>query len=147
MNTSIAVLLEHKGSVVFSVPHDSTVAAAVRDMNSHKVGATLVMDGGRLVGIFTERDVLSRVVAAGLDPTTTPMEQVMTRDPITVASTTTIEEVMALFTAKRFRHLPVMDDGRLMGLISIGDILRRMVETHRHEAEQLKQYIAGGYPP
>ena len=147
MNTSIAVLLEHKGSVVFSVPHDSTVAAAVKDMNSHKVGATLVMDGGRLVGIFTERDVLSRVVAAGLDPTTTPMEQVMTRDPITVASTTTIEEVMALFTARRFRHLPVMDDGRLMGLISIGDILRRMVETHRHEAEQLKQYIAGGYPP
>jgi CBS domain-containing protein len=147
MNTSIAVLLEHKGSVVFSVPHDITVAAAVKDMNSHKVGATLVMDGGRLVGIFTERDVLSRVVAAGLDPATTPMERVMTRNPITVASTTTIEDVMALFTAKRFRHLPVMDDGRLVGLISIGDILRRMVETHRHEAEQLKQYIAGGYPP
>jgi CBS domain-containing protein len=147
MNTSIAVLLEHKGSVVFSVPHDSTVAAAVRDMNSHKVGATLVMDGGRLVGIFTERDVLSRVVAAGLDPATTPMERVMTRNPITVASTTTIEDVMALFTAKRFRHLPVVDDGHLVGLISIGDILRRMVETHRHEAEQLKQYIAGGYPP
>jgi CBS domain-containing protein len=123
------------------------VAAAVKVMNSHKVGATLVMDGGRLVGIFTERDVLSRVVAAGLDPATTPMERVMTRNPITVASTTTIEDVMALFTAKRFRHLPVMDDGRLVGLISIGDILRRMVETHRHEAEQLKQYIAGGYPP
>ena len=147
MNTSIAVLLEHKGSVVFSVPHDITVAAAAKEMDSHKVGATLVMDGGRLVGIFTERDVLSRVVAAGLDPATTPMERVMTRNPITVASTTTIEDVMALFTAKRFRHLPVVDDGRLVGLISIGDILRRMVETHRHEAEQLKQYIAGGYPP
>ena len=147
MNTSVAVLLEHKGSVVFSVPHDITVAAAAKEMDSHKVGATLVMDGGRLVGIFTERDVLSRVVAAGLDPATTPMERVMTRNPITVASTTTIEDVMALFTAKRFRHLPVMDDGRLVGLISIGDILRRMVETHRHEAEQLKQYIAGGYPP
>jgi CBS domain-containing protein len=147
MNTSIAVLLEHKGSTVFSVPHDITVAAAVKEMDRHKVGATLVMDGGQLVGIFTERDVLSRVVAAGLDPATTPMERVMTRNPITVSSTTTIEDVMALFTTKRFRHLPVVDEDRLVGLISIGDILRRMVETHRHEAEQLKQYIAGGYPP
>lgn len=147
MNTSISVLLEHKGSNVFSVPHNITVAEAVKDMDSHKVGATLVMDGGQLVGIFTERDVLSRVVAAGLDPATTPMDRVMTRHPITVASTTTIEEVMTLFTNKRFRHLPVVDEGRLVGLISIGDILRRMVDTHRHEAEQLKQYIAGGYPP
>lgn len=147
MNTSISVLLEHKGSIVFSVPHNITVAEAVKDMDSHKVGATLVMDGGQLVGIFTERDVLSRVVAAGLDPATTPMDRVMTRHPITVASTTTIEEVMTLFTNKRFRHLPVVDEGRLVGLISIGDILRRMVDTHRHEAEQLKQYIAGGYPP
>jgi CBS domain-containing protein len=129
------------------VPHDITVAAAVKEMDRHKVGATLVMDGGQLVGIFTERDVLSRVVAAGLDPATTPMEHVMTRNPITVSSTTTIEDVMALFTTKRFRHLPVVDEDRLVGLISIGDILRRMVETHRHEAEQLKQYIAGGYPP
>ena len=115
-------------------------------MNRHKVGAVLIMDGGRLAGIFTERDVLSRVVVAGLDPKTTPMERVMTREPITVASTTTIEEVMALFTNKRFRHLPVVDGGRLVGLISIGDILRWMVDMHRHEAEQLKQYISGGYP-
>jgi CBS domain-containing protein len=147
MNTSIAVLLEHKGSKVISVPQNITVAAAAEEMNRNKVGATLVMEGDRLVGIFTERDVLSRVVAAGLNPSTTPMERVMTPNPITVSSTTTIEDVMALFTNKRFRHLPVVDNGRLVGLISIGDILRRMVETHRHEAEQLKQYIAGGYPP
>jgi CBS domain-containing protein len=147
MKTSIAVLLEHKGPAVFSVPPEITVAAAVKEMASHKVGATLVMDGGRLVGIFTERDVLFRVVAAGLDPATTPMKRVMTPNPITVASATSIEEVMALFTNKRFRHLPVVDNDHLMGLISIGDVLRRMVETHRYEAEQLKQYIAGGYPP
>jgi CBS domain-containing protein len=146
MNTSISVLLERKGSGVFSVPSTITAAAAVQEMNRHKVGAVLVMDGDRLVGIFTERDVLSRVVAADLDPKTTPIERVMTRDPITVASTTSIEQVMTLFTNKRFRHLPVVDEGRLVGLISIGDILRRMVDTHRHEAEQLKQYISGGYP-
>jgi CBS domain-containing protein len=145
MNTSISVLLERKGSTVFSVSPAITVAAAAKEMDRHRVGAILVMESGRIAGIFTERDVLSRVVAGGLDPNTTPIERVMTRDPITVASSTTVEEVMALFTNKRFRHLPVVDDGLLVGLISIGDILRRMVDTHRHEAEQLKQYITGGY--
>ncbi|MDD2764601.1 MAG: CBS domain-containing protein [Opitutaceae bacterium] len=147
MNTSISVLLEHKGSKVFSVPPKFTVAETVKEMNRHKVGSVLVMEGDRLAGIFTERDVLSRVIPAGLDPKTTPVAQVMTRDPLTVASSATIEEVMALFTDRRFRHLPVMDAGRLVGVISIGDVMRRMVDTHRHEAEQLKQYIAGGYAP
>ena len=146
MNTSISALLERKGSDVFSLPPDVTVAEAAKEMDRHRVGAILVIEDGRIVGIFTERDVLSRVVATGIDPKTTPIEFVMTRDPITVASSTTVEEVMALFTNKRFRHLPVVDDGRLVGLVSIGDVLRRMVDSHRHEAEQLKQYISGGYP-
>jgi CBS domain-containing protein len=146
MNTSISVLLERKGASVFSVPPSVTVTEAVQEMNRHKVGSVLVLEGGQLVGIFTERDVLARVVGAGLDPKATPLAQVMTRDPHTVPSDTTIEQVMALFTDKRFRHLPVVDQGRLVGVISIGDILRRMVDMHRHEAEQLKQYIAGGYP-
>jgi CBS domain-containing protein len=146
MNTSISVLLERKGSTVFSLPPDVTVVAAVKEMDRHKIGAILVIDSGRIVGIFTERDVLTRVVAAGLDPKKTPIERVMTRDPMTVPSTTTVEEVMKLITDKRFRHLPVVDGGRLVGMVSIGDILRRMVDTHRHEAEQLKQYITGGYP-
>jgi CBS domain-containing protein len=147
MNTSVSTLLEHKGPKVFSVPSDVTVCAAVREMNDHKVGAVVVMQAGRLVGIFTERDVLARVVAPGLDPKTTPIAQVMTRDPITIEPTTTVEQVMTLFTDKRFRHLPVVDHGALIGLVSIGDVLRRMVDTHRHEAEQLKHYItSGGYP-
>jgi len=147
MNTSVSTLLEHKGSKVFSVPSDVTVCAAVQEMNRHKVGAVVVMQAGKLVGIFTERDVLARVVAPGLDPKTTPIEKVMTRDPVTVESTATVEQVMTLFTDKRFRHLPVVDQGALIGLISIGDILRRMVDAHRHEAEQLKHYITtGGYP-
>ena len=146
MKTSIAVLLERKGSSVLSVPPTVTVTAAVQEMNRQKVGAVLVMEEGRLLGIFTERDVLSRVVAAALDPQATLVKQVMTPDPVTVASTTNIEQGMAMFTDRRFRHLPVVDEGRLVGVISIGDILRRMVDTHRHEAEQLKQYITGGYP-
>ncbi len=147
MITSVSTLLEHKGSKVFSVPSDVTVCDAVQEMNRNKVGAVVVLQAGKLVGIFTERDVLVRVVAAGLNPKKTPIEKVMTRDPLTVESSTTIEQVMTLFTDKRFRHLPVVDQGALVGLISIGDILRRMVDSHRLEADQLKQYITtGGYP-
>lgn len=146
MNTSISDLLERKGSAVFSVPPLISVVAAAKEMERHRIGAILVIERDQIVGIFTERDLLSRVVAAGLDPDATLIEKVMTRDPVTVASSTTVEEVMALFTNKRFRHLPVVDGGRLVGLVSIGDILRRMVDAHRHEAEQLKQYIGGGYP-
>ena len=146
MNTSISDLLERKGSAVFSVPPLISVVAAAKEMERHRIGAILVIERDQIVGVFTERDLLSRVVAAGLDPEATLIEKVMTRDPVTVASSTTVEEVMALFTNKRFRHLPVVDGGRLVGLVSIGDILRRMVDAHRHEAEQLKQYIGGGYP-
>jgi CBS domain-containing protein len=146
MNTSISVLLEHKGRATFSVSPLVTVSQAAQEMNLRKVGSVLVMEGGQLRGIFTERDVLWRVVAAGLDPKTTPLSQVMTRNPITVGPDTPIQSVMDVFTEKRFRHLPVVDDGRLLGVISIGDVLRWAADVHRQEAEQLKQYITGGYP-
>ena len=119
---------------------------AAREMELHHVGAILVLEGARIVGIFTERDVLWRVVAAGLDPKTTPLGRVMTRDPATVGPATSIQHVMDVFTERRFRHMPVVDGGGLRGLISIGDVLRWAAEVHRQEAEQLKQYIAGGYP-
>ena len=146
MNTSVSVLLEHKGKGTVSVSPTATVTQAAEEMNRRKVGSVLVMEGRRLVGIFTERDVLWRVVAAGFDPKTTPLSQVMTRDPITVTSDAPIQQVMDVFTGKRFRHMPVVDDGHLLGLISIGDVLRWAADVHRQEAEQLKQYISGGYP-
>jgi CBS domain-containing protein len=132
---------------VFSVAVTASVADAVRVMNLHKVGSVVVMQNGRLVGIFTERDVLTRVVASGRAPEFTSMVNVMTRDPLTVTPQTTLEEVMAMFTDHRCRHLPVMDDasGSLVGLISIGDVTRWMVDENRAEADHLKQYIAGGF--
>jgi CBS domain-containing protein len=123
-----------------------TVTQAAEEMRRRKVGSVLVLEGGLLVGIFTERDVLWRVVAAGLDPKTTLLDKVMTRDPITIEPTTSIQHVMNVFTEKRFRHMPVLEGGRLMGLISIGDVLRWAAVAHRQESEQLKQYITGGYP-
>ena len=115
-------------------------------MNHHHIGSVLVVDGGKLVGIFTERDVLRRVVGAGLDPHAARVADVMTRDLITIAPETTVEEAMALFTQKRCRHLPVLVDGRLQGVISIGDVTRWMVDTHSTECQHLKNYIAGGFP-
>ncbi len=143
MNTSIATLLEQKGSAVHTVPMTVTVAEAVREMNYHKVGSVLVMNGPRLVGIFTERDVLRRVVGAELDPLTTPVTKVMSGDVLSIGPETTVQQVMDVFTERRCRHLPVMNGERLLGLISIGDVSRWVANMHRTEAESLRQYISG----
>ena len=144
MNTTITTLLEQKGGGVYTIPSTVTVAEAVQEMNTHKVGSVLVMNGLRLVGIFTERDVLRRVVGASLDPELTPITKVMTADVLTVKPSATVQEVMDIFTEKRCRHLPVMQAGRLVGVISIGDVSRWVANLHRAEAESLRQYIAGG---
>jgi CBS domain-containing protein len=146
MNTPVAVLLSRKGSAVQTVAPSDSVADAVRVMNEKKIGSVLVVEGGRLAGIFTERDVLSRVVAAGVNPRTTRVAEVMSSRLETIAPEMTIGDVMGIFTHKRCRHLPVVADGQLLGLISIGDVSRWLADTHRAEAEHLRQYIAGGYP-
>jgi CBS domain-containing protein len=143
MNTTITTLLEQKGGGVYTIP-TVTVAEAVQEMNMRKVGSVLVMNGLRLAGIFTERDVLRRVVGACLDPELTPIAKVMTVDVLTVEPSATVQEVMDIFTEKRCRHLPVMQAGRLVGVISIGDVSRWVANLHRAEAESLRQYIAGG---
>ncbi len=129
---------------MFTIPTTVTVAEAVQEMNSNKVGSVLVMNGLRLAGIFTERDVLRRVVGADLDPKSTPITKVMTSTVLTVPPTFTVQEVMDLFTEKRCRHLPVVEDGQLLGVISIGDVSRWVANHDRVEAESLRQYIAGG---
>lgn len=143
MNVSISHLLESKGRALLSVAATVTVLDAVKEMNRHKVGAMLVMQGDKLAGIFTERDVLTRVVAAGLDPRVTPVSQVMTAQVLSVLPETSVQQVMEIFAEKRCRHLPVIDAGRLVGLISIGDVSRWMANEHRAEAESLRQYVAG----
>ena len=144
MNTSISTLLASKGGALRTVPSTVTVAEAVQEMNRHKIGAILVMNDANLVGIFTERDVLTRVVAGSLDPKTTPITAVMSANVLTIAPTATVQQVMDIFAERRCRHLPVIENGRLQGLISIGDVSRWVANTHRVEAESLRQYISGG---
>ena len=146
MNTPISALLERKGPAVHAVDSTVTISEAVAEMNRHRVGSVVVLEGDQLVGIFTERDVLRRVVGAGLAPNFMRVADVMTKELITITPDTTVEDTMVMFAEKRCRHLPVIDDGRLIGLISIGDISRWVSDLHRAEAEHLKNYIAGGFP-
>lgn len=144
MNTSIATLLEGKTRALHTVPANVTVFEAVQKMNQHRIGAMLVLDGPKLAGIFTERDALTRVIAASLDPKTTPLANVMTANVLTVGPQATVQQVMDIFAEKRCRHLPVIQDAQLVGLISIGDVSRWVANAHRAEAESLRSYIAGG---
>jgi CBS domain-containing protein len=129
---------------VHAVASAITVAEAVAEMNKNRIGCILVVDAGRIAGIFTERDVLRRVVGADVDPKAVRVADVMTRNVHTIPSHTTVEQTMVLFAEKKCRHIPVVDDGRLKGLISIGDISRWVADTSRAEADHLKNYIAGG---
>ncbi len=144
MSASVSILLDRKGSAVHALPPSATVLDAVQLMNKSQVSSVLVVDNGRLSGIFTERDVLRRVVGSALDPKATPLSSVMTAGLTTIAPTTSIDEAHAIFTSRHCRHLPVLDDSRLVGLISVGDISRWLSDVNRAEAESLKNYISGG---
>ena len=122
-----------------------TIDEAVAEMNRKRIGCIVVIDEGQLAGIFTERDVLRRVVGASLDPKVVRMSEVMTKNVHTIPPDATIERTMVLFAEMRCRHIPVVDRGQLKGLISIGDISRWMADSSRAEADHLKSYIAGGY--
>lgn len=145
MNTPISAILDRKGPAVHAVASTHTIAEAVDEMNRHRVGSVVVVEGNRLVGIFTERDVLLRVVGAALDTKIMRVADVMTKNLITITRETTVEETMEIFAEKRCRHLPVISNGQMVGLISIGDISRWVADAHRAEAEHLKNYISGGF--
>ncbi len=136
-------ILAEKGSAVFMVDPDKSVKAAVEEMNAKGVGALLVVEEGRPVGIFTERDVLRRIVDAGIDPVSTPVRDVMTADLTTVAPETPVRSAMQLMTEGHCRHLPVVWDGELKGLVSIGDIMRRVSLRLEADLRQMSDYISG----
>lgn len=130
-------LIDEASSVVHSVSPYTTVVDCVREMNERKIGAMLVMDEGELVGIFTERDCMTRVVGAWLDTKTTRVGEVMTRDPYCVSPSTSLEEAMNIITSKRFRHLPVVEGGKVLGIISSGDLTLRLVANRPAEIRDL----------
>jgi CBS domain-containing protein len=141
MNEAVARLLEQKTERVEAVTPQTTIGEAVAAMNQRRIGSILVMDGERLVGIFTERDVLTRVVPQQLDPRRTPVGEVMTRNPMTIPPTRTVQEAMMIMTDSRKRHLPVVQGGKVVGLVSIGDVTRWMVRDQQRTIEDLTDYV------
>ena len=141
MNERIRQLLERKGRHVEIVQGDTTVSAAVACMNARMIGSVVVADLRTPIGIFTERDVLVRVVAAGKDPNTTPVREVMTTELITISSDATVEEAMMIVTDRRCRHLPVTDETGVVGLISSGDLTSWVVRDQQQTIDDLNGYI------
>lgn len=143
MKSPVSVLIKTKGNIVHTVDATQTVLECVEKMNINRVGAVLVKEKDKLVGIFTERDVLKRVVGEHRDPKATLVSAVMTKDFQTIESQTTVEQAMRLMTKFRFRHLPVIDGDKLQGLISIGDITRWVLEQQSNDIDALVKYING----
>lgn len=144
-NTRIRDVLRRKGKDVYSVGPLATVIDAVNVMNDHHVGSVLVVEGGYPVGIFSERDVLVRVVAAHRDPRQTLIRDVMTTRLHTATPDDTLLDVMRLMTERRCRHVPVMEGELLLGLVSIGDITKATQHNLRLEVRELSSYIGGPY--
>ena len=137
-------VLASKGDSLHSIDSQASVLEATRRMNQHKVGALVVMEGGRVAGIFTERDVLTRVIAEELPPSAVPIAAVMTRDVICCSPDDDLDEVSAIMKTRRIRHIPVCDfDGRVSGIISIGDVNAQYASNAEQHIHFLNDYIYG----
>ena len=141
---SIRRVLEDKASkVIWSVRPDDTVLSAITRMAEQRIGAVLVMEGEELLGILSERDYSRKIILQGRRSAETRVSEIMTRDVMTVPLTMTARQGLELMTANYFRHLPVVDGGRVVGVVSIGDLVKRVIAEQDFLIEQLEQYIAG----
>jgi len=136
-------ILHKKGADVATVDRKTTVLDAAKAMNEQRIGAVVVTDGDRVVGIFTERDILNRIVASGKDPKTTRVEEMMTSPMACCRRDTPLADCKAVMTQKRIRHLPVVEEGKLFGLISAGDIVAGEVADQQATIEYLHEYLYG----
>jgi CBS domain-containing protein len=136
-------ILRFKGQIVHSVRPDDTVLAALGVMAEHDIGAVLVVDGDTVCGILTERDYARKVVLAGRSSKDSPVRAVMTADVVCVPPSHTVGDCMAVMTERRVRHLPVVEGGQLVGLVSIGDLVKATIDEQEFTISQLKSYIAG----
>ncbi|MFN3371902.1 MAG: CBS domain-containing protein [Sphingomonadaceae bacterium] len=140
----IAAILNDKGSAVATVTPETSVAAMVAELTTRRIGALLVMEGDRVVGVVSERDIVRALAGHGGEALGLSARDVMTSPVVSISPADSVARAMALMTDRRIRHLPVMDSGKLVGLVSIGDLVKRRIEEIEQEAEALKDYIAAG---
>jgi CBS domain-containing protein len=141
MNEAVSRLLDEKTEALETVTPNTTVRRAIDRMNERRIGSVLVMEGQRLVGIFTERDVLTRVVPRRLDPDRTPVGEVMSSSVVTITPRRTVQEALMVVSDTRHRHLPVVDGHKVVGLVSIGDLTRWIVKDQQRTIDDLIDYV------
>ena len=139
----VAEILKTKGNAVFSIAPDLSVARACAELEERRVGALVVCDGERVAGVFSERDVVRALARDGAQALDRPVSAYMTAKVIFAEPREEMSVLMTRMTDRRIRHLPVMAEGRLVGVISIGDVVKCQIAEHAHEAESLRTYIAG----
>ena len=135
-------ILQSKGRAVTTVTSGSTIAEAVDLLNGKKIGAVVVVDGKKVVGILSERDVVRHLGQDWTALASRPVSEVMTKNVVSVSRFATIADVMERMTEKRIRHMPIVENGELVGIVSIGDVVKRKIEEAEQEANALKEYIA-----
>jgi len=138
---TVRQLLQAKGSTVYSVAPDARVYEALKLMAEKEIGALVVLEGARLVGILSERDYARKVILHGKSSHDIPVRDIMTENVITVQPGQTVDQCMALMTERRIRHLPVVENGRLIGLVSIGDLVKEVIAEQEQTIRQLETYI------
>ena len=143
MQKTVANIIDDKGHDLWSIDADASVYQALEEMAARNVGALLVMSDGKLVGILSERDYARKVILVDRGSRDTTVVEIMTSDLVTVASVTTVSSCMQLMTDRRIRHLPVVDDEDLVGIISIGDVVRAVIDEQKFLIDQLESYIKG----
>ena len=143
MMTTVKQILEQKGSAFHAVRPTDSVFDALSLMAQFDIGCVLVTESDKLVGIFTERDYARKVVLKGLGSRDVKVGELMTHAPYTVGLSGTADDVMATMTTKRFRHIPVVEGGKVLGIVTIGDMVKSIVSQHEKTIKQLESYIAG----
>jgi CBS domain-containing protein len=146
LNDPVARILNQKGSIVHSISQDATVYEALKKLADKNIGALTVMEGTVLVGVFSERDYARKVILKDRSSREIKVHEIMSTPVITVDRRTTVDECMSLMTSKRFRHLPVVEEGVVVGLISIGDLVNWIMTAQDFTIHQLEDYITGKYP-
>jgi len=146
MTETIASILRDKGGVIWSVDPEATVYDAISTMADKGIGALLVTVAGRLVGVISERDYARKIILHGRSSKDTRVREIMTSSPFTVTPDHTVDECMRIITHHRVRHLPVLEGERLVGVISIGDLVNAIIADQARTIDHLHTYITGGYP-
>jgi CBS domain-containing protein len=143
--TTIGQLLKTKGNEIWSIAPQATIYEALQVMSEKDVGALLVVHKGDVVGIFSERDYARKLILKGKFSRDTFVEELMTRKVLYVGPESTIEDCMALMTAKSVRHLPILKDERLIGIVTLGDVVKQIISDQEFTIHQLENYISGSY--